>query len=303
MKQDFKLFLIASATTATLVACGGGSSDNSTAQTAQTSATTTPIVVPTAPPAPAPAPTPTGTAPAPNTASTAVLGNTQVEANKLSTEAIDGLNAAQAAAAGTGIKGPLGVGIGNLPSGIVGSIDCSMFGTNSSGSISYDFPTTAIATGTVLTYTYKQCNIGGQATYNGVFSLTYNRYVSPTDFSYTSKYSNFTVTGNGLTNQAISGSSTCDYSKSVMSCYYSDGTRGWSSNLTYSNGTVNGSYAVNYGSGTIQVKYTNFSATSGTCEITGANGSKALITRTSAKQFTVSITDANNSNSSFTVNI
>ncbi|MEJ2793930.1 hypothetical protein WAE56_10960 [Iodobacter sp. LRB] len=293
MTKDLKVLLIASAVSATLAACGGGGSSSTTAATTPASSTTTPT----------PTPNPSsGTVPAPNAAATTVLDSSQSEANKLSTEATDGLSAAQSAAAGTGVKGPLGVEIGSLPTGISSSISCSLFGSGGSGSISYDIPTTGIAAGTVLTYTYNQCNINGLATYNGTFSLTYNRYVSPSDFSYTSKYTNFTVNGNGFTNQAINGSSTCDFSKGAMSCYYSDGTRGWSSNLTYSNGTVNGSYAVNYGTGTIQVKYTNFNATSGSCEITGANGSKALITRTSAKQFTVSITGANGSSTSYTVN-
>jgi hypothetical protein len=290
MTQDLKILFIASAASVVLAACGGGGSSYSTADTSTPASSTT-------------TPTPSsGTVPAPNAAATTVLETSQTEANKLSTEATDGLNSAQAAAAGTGVKGPLGVEIGSLPTGISSSISCSIFGAGGSGSISYDIPTTGIAAGSVLTYTYNQCNINGLATYNGTFSLTYNRYVSPSDFAYTSKYTNFTVNGNGFNNQAINGSSTCDFSKGAMSCYYSDGSRGWSSNLTYSNGTANGSYAVNYGTGTIQVKYTNFSATSGSCEITGANGSKALITRTSAKQFTVSITGTNGSSTSYTVN-
>lgn len=132
----------------------------------------------------------------------------------------------------------------------------------------------------------------------------YDRYVSPTDFTYTAEYVNFTVAGNGVASQTISGKQTCSLSAGSASCYYNDGSRGWSSTMTYSSGVVNGSYAVNYGNGSVQVTYANFSATSGTATMTGSNGSKAVITRTSATSFTVSITTATGgSPTSYTVTV
>lgn len=142
-----------------------------------------------------------------------------------------------------------------------------------------------------MNFTYNACSYSGY-TFNGTFKLVYDRYVSPTDFTYTAEYLNFTVAGNGASSQTISGKQTCSLSAGSASCYYNDGSRGWSSTMTYSGGVVNGSYAVNYGNGSVQVTYANFGATSGTATMTGSNGSKAVITRISATSFTVSITTA-----------
>lgn len=261
-----------------LVGCGGGSSTTTTATpVAATPVAATPVV--------------TGTVPSPTSTATATLASTQTEAAALVTEAKAGLSAAASASVGAGFRGPLGVEASALPSGITQVLQCSTLGTGGSGSIDYDVPATQPAAGYTMTFTYKACAFDGY-TFNGVFKMVYDRYVSPTDFGYTFDYQNFTVSGLGVTDQSFSGKTSCNIAAGNTSCYYNDGTRGWSSSMKYSAGTVNGSYAVNYGNGSVQVTYTNFGAFGGTATVTGANGSKAVITRNSASSFTVSITTA-----------
>lgn len=229
--------------------------------------------------------------PSPTSTPTATFASNQTEAASLASEAKSGYAAASSASAGAGVKGPFGVEMAALPSGVAASVSCSLLGSGGSGSISYDIPTTALSAGYTIAYTYNACSYAGY-TFNGAVTLTYDRYVSPTDFAYTATYSNFTVTGNGLSGERVSGKTSCSYTAGAVSCYYNDGTRGWSSSLTYSNNTANGSYAVNYGNGAVQVSFSSFGATGGSATITGANGSRAVITRTSATTFTVSITTA-----------
>jgi hypothetical protein len=179
----------------------------------------------------------------------------------------------------------LGVQSGLLPTGI--SISCASFG-GTGGSIDFDTSalTGAITSGSSITYVYNNCAIQGY-TYNGTFRLTYDRFASATDFAYTASYSNFTINGNGLSNYAFSGSQSCNYANNAISCYYSDGTRGWSSSSTYSGGRANGSYSANYSGGTVRVQYTNYSATSGTARVTGANGAYYEVRRCGANAYTV----------------
>jgi hypothetical protein len=228
--------------------------------------------------------------PSPTSTPTAALSSSQTEATNLAAEAKAGLAAAANASAGNGVKTPFGVQTAALPSGVTATLQCSLLGAGGTGSITYDAPT-ALATGSTFVITYNACGFAGYA-YNGTVNMVFDRYASPTDFAYTVSYQNFTVSGNGLSNQTVSGKASCSYTNGAASCYYNDGTRGWSSTMTYTNGTVNGSYAVNYGSGAVTVSYSNFGATGGTATITGANGSKAVITRNSATSFTVSITTA-----------
>jgi hypothetical protein len=293
-----KQWIFTAVAVAALAACGGGgdsapaaiapasTTPPATAPAATTPAATTPATTTPAVTAPA-----AGTlAPSPNAAATTEITNSQSTADTLKAEALNGYAAAKNAAAGAGFKGPLGIEAGALPNGVSASIPCSSFG--GTGSISYDFPSTTIGAGTEIVYSYNACSFSGY-TYNGVFRIKYTRFNSANDFAFTSTYENFTITGNGLSNQSYSGSQSYDYVNGVVNAYYSDGTRGWSSNMTYANNTANGSYSVGYGSGTVTVKYTNFGATSGTAEITGSNGTKVLITRTSATGFTLKLTDKN----------
>jgi hypothetical protein len=233
-----------------------------------------------------------GSVPSPNAAQTASFAGSQAEANSLATEVKAGYGAAAGASVGAGFKGPLGVQFAALPNGISASLSCSLLGSGGTGTITYDIPNTTLGAGYTVTYSYNACSYSGN-TFNGGFSIVYDRYVSATDFSYTATYTNFTVSGNGFTNQAINGKTNCSFSGGTANCYYNDGARGWSSTFVYSGGIANGAYGVNYGNGTAQVSYVNFSATGGTATVTGANGSKAVITRTSATGFTVVITPSN----------
>ena len=262
---------------ASLVACGGGgSSTPAAATTAGTGSTGSTGGGATSALAPSPGATPT-----------AVLVNSAAAANDTIAEVNAGLAAAQNGATGAGFQGPLGVQSSALPTGVSASISCASFG-GTGGSIDYDVSglSGGITSGASITYTYNNCAISGY-TYNGTFRLTYDRYVSASDFAYTSSYQNFTINGNGLTNYAFSGSQSCNYANNTVSCYYSDGTRGWSSNFTYSNGVANGTYSSTYSGGTVRVQYTNYSATSGTARVTGANGAYYEIRRCSATAYTV----------------
>jgi hypothetical protein len=191
-----------------------------------------------------------------------------------------------------------------LPQGVSATLSCSLLASGGTGTITYDISGTAVTAGTSVSFTYNACSYSGY-TFNGSVSIVYDRYTSPTDMSFTISYTNFTASGPGVPSQSISGRSSCNVAAGVSSCYYNDGTRGWSSTMSYSaSGTVNGSYAVNYGNGSVQVTYVNFGATGGTATITGANGSKAVITRNSATSFTVTITPSGGgASTSYTVTI
>jgi hypothetical protein len=253
--------------TVILSACGGGGGDSPSA--AQQSA----VVL----------------APAPTTAPTTVLGSSSAEASALAQEVKDGLAAASNASASQGVTLPTGIEVGALPTGVVTTINCTDIG-GTAGSVSVDAPqATQPAAGLAISYTYNGCAVNG-IVFNGTSRTVIDRYVSQTDFAFTSTYINFTVKYPNLTLRTLNGSQSCNLVNSVASCYFSDGTRGWSSTMNYSStGVVNGTYGVKYGSGVVKVTYTNFGPTSGTAVITGANGSVATITRNSASSFTVSI--------------
>ena len=260
--------LFAAVAVSSLAACGGGSSSSTPAPATSTSPAPAPAATPTPAPTPAPAPaaTPTpaptpapapattpapapaatpATVPSPTSTPTATLSSSQTEATNLATEAKAGLAAAANASAGNGVKTPFGVQTAALPSGVTATLQCSLLGAGGTGSITYDAPT-ALATGSTFVITYNACGFAGYA-YNGTVNMVFDRYASPTDFAYTVSYQNFTVSGNGLSNQTVSGKASCSYTNGAASCYYNDGTRGWSSTMTYTNGTVNGSYAVRHG--------------------------------------------------------
>lgn len=321
MKTSLKL-LFSTAAAAGLIACGGSSSTIATpapapAATAPAPVTATPAPAPTATapapvaatPAPvaatpAPAPAAAGPVPSPTGTPTASLASTQTEASSLAAEVKAGYASAGSASAGAGFKTPFGVETLALPQGVAATLSCSLLASGGTGSITYDISGTAVTAGTSVSFTYNACSYSGY-TFNGSVSIVYDRYVSPTDLSFTISYTNFTASGPGVPSQSISGRSSCNVAAGVSSCYYNDGTRGWSSTMSYSaSGTVNGTYAVNYGNGSVQVTYVNFGATGGTATITGANGSKAVITRNSATSFTVTITPSGGgASSSYTVTL
>jgi hypothetical protein len=267
-------------TVAVLAACGGGDG-------------TTAAGTPAPAGAPAPAPAPAAAVPSPTATPTATLAGTQADGQTAIDEVKAGLSGAQGAANGVGVRAPFKPSQGAEKTSdsdllaVSQTINCNII-TGGSGSITYDIPTTTtIATGYTITYTYNNCSFG-YGTYNGTYRLVYDNYVSATDYTFTSSYTNFTLSGvPGQTgSQSISGSTTCTVRASATSCYYSDGSRNWSSSVTYSNGVVNGSYAGNYGSGSVRVTYTNFGATSGTAVVEGSNG-RYTIRRCGADAFTI----------------
>jgi hypothetical protein len=310
MKNSVK-FTLSYMALASLVACGGGDPVPATTAAAPAPAPTaapapapaatpapapaaTPAPAPAATPAPAPAPTPapapvaSGPVPSPTSTPTAALVNSQAGAETAVAEVNAGLAASANASVGAGIKGPFGVQGAALPNGITLSLSCSSFGAGGSGSIDYDISgiTSGITSGTAVVYTFKSCSFDGY-TYNGIFRLVYDRFVSEEDFAFTASYQNFTVTGNGLSNYAVSGSDSCSYKNGTISCFYSDGQRGWSDDIRYSNNRANGTYSANYSGGSVQVKFTDYSATSGTARVTGSNGAYYEVRRCSATAYTV----------------
>jgi hypothetical protein len=183
-----------------------------------------------------------------------------------------------------------------MPTGISQTIQCSQLGAGGSGSITFDIPDSFLTTGTlqgaVISYTYNNCSYAGY-TFNGAFRITYTRYASPTDFTYTASWNNFTFTGPGATSGTYSGTQTCTYSAAAVTCDYSDSTgRSWSNTVNWnaSTSTLNGSYTANYGSGVVTVTYENFGAVGGRAVITGSNGSRMVIERLSATRYRVTIT-------------
>lgn len=211
-------------------------------------------------------------------------------------EALAGYANGAAAAGGSTFQGPLGIASSRLPTGIAQTIQCSQIAAGGTGSITFDIPlSVALAggnlQGAVITYTYNSCSFSG-FTYNGTFTISYDRYTGPTDFTYTASWTNFTVVGAGVASQSYSGKQTCSVAGGTsVNCFYSDTTgRSWSGTVSYTGGILNGTYSANYGNGVVTVKYTNFGATGGTAEFMGANGTKIVITRNSATKFTVVIT-------------
>jgi hypothetical protein len=206
-------------------------------------------------------------------------------------EALAGYANGAAAAGGSTFQGPGGILSSRLPTGIAQTISCSQLAAGGTGTITFDFPLVASLQGQTISYTYNNCSYSGY-TFNGTFALTYDRYTSPTDFTYTATWTNFTVSGGGVATQSYSGKQTCTLAGgAAVSCFYSDTTgRSWSGTVSYTGGILNGTYTANYGSGVVTIKYTNFGVNGGTAEFTGANGTKVVITRNSATKFTVVIT-------------
>lgn len=288
MNSSFK-FVLCTIAIAGLAACGGGGGSSTTTASSSTSGTSTSTSASTA----------SGTPPAPTAAPTATLTASQAEADKLAAEVKAGLSAANAASASSNL--PRGIETASLPVGIVQDVSQYICKT---GTASVDIPTSLPAAGYKITGTYNNCSMTvGGFTLSGSYTVEYTRYTSATDFALKSTYNNFTMTGTGLPTQSYSGTVTCDYKAGVndysSACYYSDGTRAWSGNVTYSGNAATGTYAANYGSATIKVTYSKFGTAGGTATVTGANGYSAVITWDSATSYTVKIT-ANGVTSSFT---
>jgi hypothetical protein len=299
MKTNYKLFLSAIAAAA-LSACGGGDAVVNTVSTAGggVAAVTSESIAST---------------PSPNDKPTAVLVASQATADDLSTEVAAGLEAAPAAASGAS-QTPSAQSENEKPSAVV-STACQGGGTSE-----YDLGDTstaavtgpagegrAIKAGTTYTYTYKKCVYSGgtgtsaySTTFDGGYEWKYARYNSATDYAYTWKYNNFTYTTNygGKTNTyTFKGGQSCDIKDKTYNCFYSDGTRGWSSKVTYADGKLNGTYAWGYNGKTVKITYTDYSATSGSVLVEGytdANGKTTSykMVRTSATAYIWTYTSA-----------
>jgi hypothetical protein len=289
MKTSHKLFLSALAAAA-LAACGGGDEVISTTGAGAgagagagggntTSAITAETIANT---------------PSPTSAPTAVLVDSQAAADDLSAEAEKGFKAGEAAAGSKGIATSPDNGLEKIAAVINSACP-------GGGSIDYDYGTLdarGVVAGTTYNITYKDCkySFGAYtALYNGNYEWKYSRYTAANDFAYTFKYNNLTYTTNyngTAKSTTLNGGQSCDYTPTKQSCFYSDGTRGWSSNVSYENGVLNGSYAYTYSGGITKVTYTNYSATGGKVLFEGKNTKYELV-RTSATAYTWTYTGAN----------
>jgi hypothetical protein len=265
-----------------LMGCGGGSS---TTLTGTPVAATTPV---------ASAPAVTAAVPLATAAPTAKLASTQVEATALAAEANAGLSASASASVGVALAKAFSPAAG-LPNAIIETHQCSADAAGASGTIVLDAPGVASAdaapsVGSVLNINFNACGSPSTGYINGAIKLTFTRYVSENDMAFTENIQNLVITGNAAGSFTVNASVSCDVASGAVTCNYNDGARGWGGSTAYAGGILNGTYAGNYGSGIVSVTYKNFGATSGTATVTGANGSKAVITRNSASSFTVSIT-------------
>jgi hypothetical protein len=190
-------------------------------------------------------------------------------------------------------------GASNVPGlgGVATTIQCSTFG--GTGSITQDVTTsgTSVA-GTTVSVSYNACTFSGY-TFNGTVTQTYDTYASAQDFSLTQTYSNFTVSGNGLTNEAVSGSSRCVYRNGTADCaQYVGGFRVSNVELSTSGSTTTVRSGVLGGStayGNANCTYngwvfnnTTGRANSGTVSFDYGNGNTATVTATSTG-YTVSL--------------
>ncbi len=287
MQTNHRLFLSAVAIAA-LTACGGGDEIVNTAASAAAGAGGAGGTAATAITAETIANTPS-----PASAPTAVLVDSQAAADDLSAEAEKGFKAGEAAAGSKGIASSTDTALEKLTA--LSNINCP-----SGGSISYDYGTLdarGIVAGTTYNITYNDCKYGSGTsafTYSGNYEWKYSRYTASNDFAYTFKYNNLTYTSNfsgSLKSTTLNGGQSCDYTPTKQSCFYSDGTRGWSSNVSYENGILNGSYAYNYSGGITKVTYTNYGAVGGKVVFEGKNTKYELV-RTSASAYTWTFTGA-----------
>jgi hypothetical protein len=285
MKKSYK-FIVSTLAIAALVACGGGDGVVSTvvagASAGAASATPTAITAETI-----------ANTPAPTSAPTAVLVDSQAAADDLSAEAEKGYKAGEAAAGSKGIASTNEGGLEKIAA--VTSTACP-----AGGSVEYDYGNIdgrGIVAGTTYNITYKDCKYSSGTysfSYNGNYEWKYSRYTASNDFAYTFKYNNLTYAynyGGTAKTTTLNGGQSCDYTPTKQSCFYSDGTRGWSSNVSYENGVLNGSYAYTYSGGITKVTYTNYSATGGKVLFEGKNTKYELV-RTSATAYTWTYTGA-----------
>jgi hypothetical protein len=204
--------------------------------------------------------------PVPGAAPTAVIPNTQPAAAALATEAGNSFAAAQKMLAAGSLPGA--VNLFTLPAGVE-TIGCPAGGN-------YSFtPPTSDAPGTTFTITFTNCAVVAGEVFNGTVTNRLDGFVSDTTFSFTTTY-NLTYTG---LEGAITGSMSCSVVNNVANCNFSDGTRTFETGFNYSNGTLSGDYQWEFQNlGTVKFTFNNWTSTTGSIIVTGANGTSATIT-------------------------
>lgn len=255
---------------------------------------------------------------------TTVLTDSAETANALGAQALSGaelISDADSAIlilpAGVRVSPPMGVtGTETIDCGVSGNVKVS-FDLALSGSVAGWSATT----GDSVTSVYNQCteydewgDYGdiGFYTYNGTYSISYDRWVNENDFTISISTENLTLTYGGQTKGpwTLAETVTNDhgtYSRSVVingatvidfPTVYTDG-----SVVSIESGTVRRSY----GSGWIEWNYNNFSydsstrkPLSGSVSVTGSGGSSALITVTGSSSYNVTLT-VNGVSHSYTV--
>lgn len=237
---------------AMLAACGGGSSD----------------------------PAPAGSSgPTPGAAPTAVIVDSSAAATALAAEANAAADAARKASLAQGIGNPFA-----LPGGVVTTFDCPAGGT-----ISYDVPN-AVGPSTHIVVSFNSCSFAAGSTASGSVSIQIVSFVDQSNLSFSTTYN---VTVSGTENLTLSGSQTCSIVADAITCSFSEGGRTFEGSFTYANGVANGSYQWTFpNAGTVKFTFVNWTDTSGTINVVGANGTTATIVRTGAATFTVTINGA-----------
>jgi hypothetical protein len=284
-------FAISAITLAVLAACGGGGGTTSTTSTGTTTSTGATV---------------TGTAPS---SATGALKSDQTTANELVAAVNKGVATFQTTDA---LKNAPTAGVvSDLPTGAAVTIDCSLVGASvCTGSYSIDTNITgAIVSGSGMTITYNNVKFTslasyGDFTYNGTIKLSYDRYVSPSDFAITTTYTNFSFGGTLAGAGTLNGSSTCDIKANVYTCGYNVGdtyvgTYSLSrsgTTTTVSSGLIRANYTG--ASGYVDCSYANWSYNSttaitssgGVVTVTGVNGTVAKITSSGSGRYVVDIT-------------
>jgi hypothetical protein len=213
--------------------------------------------------------------PIPGAAPTAAIVDSGPTATALATEASAAADAARKASLAQGIGNPFA-----LPGGVVTKFNCPV------GDITYDVPS-AVGVGTTITVMFNACSFTAGSSLSGSVLITIVNFTDQSNLSFSTTYD---VTLSGVENLTLSGSQTCSIVADVIGCSFSEGGRTFESSFTYDNGVANGTYQWAFpNAGTVKFTFVNWTDTSGTIQVVGANGTTATIVRTGATTFTVTI--------------
>jgi hypothetical protein len=276
-KQQLRLLAL-SAAVATLSACGGGGGDDAPAPGPAPAPAPAPGA-PTPPPPPPPTPPPPPPPPSSTTglgAASGTLAVTLGQAGQLVSTA--------RTAYGKSAGGFASVNLGDFSTGIGGAN--STPSCPGGGSATY----TAGAAG-AGSYAYNACVIDG-VTYTGNAALTYTMS-SGTLTQYTIIQSGVSAVVNGQ-NVLLDDSVACNLDGGTMLCVGHYGDNQWGNDFVFNAGTANGSYQCECNTDRWNNVYTAMTATSGQVNTQAEFGS-AVINRTSATTWTVTITNGGSS--------